>query len=310
MNEPRGYELLELPDGRKLAYSIYGQRQLDRPVVYLHGFPGSRLEPAFADSAAKRLGLSIIAPDRPGFGRSSERRGAEFTDWPGDLDALLESLQVRRYGILGVSGGAPYALASARARPERLVAALVVSGVSPAEGGALSGMALQNRMLFRLARRAPRFTKLVLMGIGSIWKLFPRTIIWWLRSTTTRADRRTLDLADFSSQMVMAISEGLRGGTSAAADDFLRLARPWPFRLEEISAPVAFWHGLQDIYVPHSMSSYSASRVPGAVTRLVPGQGHSMVFTIKREVLSFFRDAFDAEAHAGGADRGSDTVSS
>lgn len=53
---------LKLRDGRTLSYADYGP-----PIIYMHGFPGSRLEAAlltrFTTTTAR-----IIAPDRPGMG--------------------------------------------------------------------------------------------------------------------------------------------------------------------------------------------------------------------------------------------------
>ena len=39
-----------------------------------------------------------------------------------------------RYGVVGLSGGGPYALACAHAQPDRVVAAALLGGVAPARG--------------------------------------------------------------------------------------------------------------------------------------------------------------------------------
>ena len=80
-NNHHGYSSISLPDGRKLAYSEYGDRH-GKPVIYFHGFPGSRVEGLLMDAAAKWLGLRIVAPDRPGFGRSDFQAGRR-DDCPG-----------------------------------------------------------------------------------------------------------------------------------------------------------------------------------------------------------------------------------
>ena len=51
---------LRLPDGRRLAYAEYGD-PAGRPLIYNHGLLSSRFEAAFADGAARRLGLRLIA---------------------------------------------------------------------------------------------------------------------------------------------------------------------------------------------------------------------------------------------------------
>ena len=62
--------LLTLPDGRTLAADDVGAPG-GRPVVYVHGTPDSRLARHPDDDLARRLGVRLVAVDRPGFGHSS-----------------------------------------------------------------------------------------------------------------------------------------------------------------------------------------------------------------------------------------------
>src|SRR5579872_7299331 len=61
---------VRLADGRVLACLELGDPS--GPVVlYFHGYPGSRLEARVAAAAATRLGVRLLAIDRPGFGLST-----------------------------------------------------------------------------------------------------------------------------------------------------------------------------------------------------------------------------------------------
>src|SRR5256885_11275879 len=51
---------LELDDGRALGYAEYGQSD-GTPIVYLHGMPGSRLDPAALDQEYRQLGARVVA---------------------------------------------------------------------------------------------------------------------------------------------------------------------------------------------------------------------------------------------------------
>jgi pimeloyl-ACP methyl ester carboxylesterase len=105
---------LRLKDGRKLAYAEYGDPS-GRPVFYFHGFPSCHLEISLADETAKRLGVRLIALDRPGFGLSGFQRRREIDDWPDDVKEAAEQIGIRRFAALGVSGGGP---TSRRAAPD------------------------------------------------------------------------------------------------------------------------------------------------------------------------------------------------
>ena len=121
--------VLRMPDGRQVAYRTYGDA-VDRPLFYLHGMGGSSVAPHLHAWAAE-LGLSIAAPDRPGYGGSSPWRRRRIVDVAQDLEAIADELGWRRFAVVGVSGGGPYALAAAWALPHRITRAVVASGVGP-----------------------------------------------------------------------------------------------------------------------------------------------------------------------------------
>ena len=90
---------LTLPDGRKLGYAQYGLLT-GRPIFYLHGLPGSRLEGAGFDELALKLGARVIAVDRPGIGWSSPYPNRTLLDHPKDLEQLAKHLDLDHYGVL------------------------------------------------------------------------------------------------------------------------------------------------------------------------------------------------------------------
>jgi hypothetical protein len=57
-------DTLTLPDERKLGYTRYGSLT-GRPIYYLHGLPGSRLEAAGFAELGLKVGARLIAVDRP-----------------------------------------------------------------------------------------------------------------------------------------------------------------------------------------------------------------------------------------------------
>jgi pimeloyl-ACP methyl ester carboxylesterase len=114
-----------MPDGRRLAYTEWGLPD-GKPVLYFHGTPGSRLwcPDEEATSAAR---VRLIIPDRPGIGRSDPLEGRALADWPEDVEALTDELQISSFGVIGVSSGGPYAAACAALIPGRLSGVAIVS---------------------------------------------------------------------------------------------------------------------------------------------------------------------------------------
>lgn len=114
----RMHRCVLLPDGRRLGYAEYGDSG-GSPVFFLHGQPGSRLGRHHDESIATGLGARIVAVDRPGYGLSDYQSGRRLVDWPADVVALAEALNLGRFAVASVSNGGPYALACAALVPER-----------------------------------------------------------------------------------------------------------------------------------------------------------------------------------------------
>ena len=110
---------LRLSDGRALGYAQYGDPE-GRPLFFSHGTPGSRTLAQLFDAGARRDGVRLIAPERPGFGRSDFLPDRTFADWPDDVSELADALGFDRFAVAGSSGGGPYAAACAWKLPERL----------------------------------------------------------------------------------------------------------------------------------------------------------------------------------------------
>jgi hypothetical protein len=65
-----------------------------QPVLCCHGVPSSRLDFRILGSStlAERLGLRVIAVDRPGYGFSNFQLHRKIGDWPADVAALADGI--------------------------------------------------------------------------------------------------------------------------------------------------------------------------------------------------------------------------
>src|SRR5918995_4852185 len=129
---PRLAQRMTLPDGRILCFDEHGPPE-GTPLMYFHGSPSARVEWAlFGDEPLlERLGIRLIVPDRPGGGLSDFQPGRRYGDWPHDVSALANALEIARFSVLGFSAGGPYAAACALALPDRLSHVGLVSSLGP-----------------------------------------------------------------------------------------------------------------------------------------------------------------------------------
>lgn len=230
---PRGLatETCTLSEGRTLAYAVGGDEG-GTPVVAHHGTPGSRLFAALLSEVAAEEGVRLIVPDRPGYGRSSPPPdGWEWRDWRGDVASLLDAESVDDAGVVGFSGGGPFALAAAADERVNRVG-LVSSVVPPADVGLvkLARVPFAVRALFRLSG-----------AYASV--AGPEAVVgqYTDRSVSEPVSRAVAD--DFR--------EALRRGAKAVARENRSFGEEWT-DLDRPSVPVRAWHGTRDENAPLS----------------------------------------------------------
>jgi pimeloyl-ACP methyl ester carboxylesterase len=130
--------MLTRPDGRVVGFAEHGEPG-GRPVLWCHGGPGSRLEPAAFVPAAADAVLRVVGVDRPGYGLSTARPGRSIADWVADGLAVVDGVGIDEFAVVGVSTGGAYALALAAAAPGRVtgvVACCALTDMSWADGRA------------------------------------------------------------------------------------------------------------------------------------------------------------------------------
>jgi len=275
-----------LRDGRRISGAIFGDIKSSRVIFYFNGFPGTRLEATLAHDEAVRLGLKIIALDRPGLGESSPKRGRLVMDWPKDVEEVATLLNIDKFAILAVSGGAMFALATAAYFGERVQALAIVSGV--AEGwrpGALKGMHLANRGILEIGLVSPILGRCLIATIASVWRFSPLAAALWFRSVLSPGDVEIVKRPSVTRLLMANIAFALKQGIAGVVDEYSCLVSKWGIPFERISAPSSFWHGTADSYVPFKMAQINHELVPGSALKSVPGAGHFMMVDCFGDVL-------------------------
>ncbi len=106
------------PDGRTIALAEWGVQD-GWPLFALHGCPGSRYL-RHIGGVYERHQVRAITYDRPGYGRSTRRRGLRVVDAAEDVALIADQLGIDKFAVLGISAGGPRALAVAARLPERV----------------------------------------------------------------------------------------------------------------------------------------------------------------------------------------------
>jgi len=244
-----------------------------------------------ADNAAREQNVRIISPDRPGIRDSSFQENRKLTDWPDVVRQLADHLRLERFHVLAISGGAPYAYATAWKIPERVRAVAVASGAPPIfDLQDHSGLLTLYRRMIWLYRNSPRTLRgfFYLTGVLASIRPPPRLRPLMLKILRLRpCDAKSLeDTVAFE-----ACFESQRRAWLASVKGLIQDAeifgRPWEFRLEDVDVPVRLWHGTEDRAFSIEVANYVASRIPDCELRLIEGEGHySLPIRHMREILS------------------------
>lgn len=266
----RTNQTLTLPDTRTLSYAEYGI-PTGTPLLYLHGFPSSRLEASAFDPIARRRNLRIIAPDRPGYGLSTCHPGRQIPDYPADVLSLADHLNLPRFAVLGGSGGGPYALACAHSLPdERLSGVGVLAGAGPWSAG-MQYVSITRRLTSLGATYTPVALRLVLDGLVNTlrWAVTTgpatRWIDGWLEKQSS-TEKGTLSIEERRQMLLDVTFEAFVQGSSATVQEAVLLSHDWGFKFEDVLYDkVRIWHGVRDTNAPIEMIRYMAGRMPYCV---------------------------------------------
>ncbi|MGB3482576.1 MAG: alpha/beta fold hydrolase [Mycobacterium sp.] len=219
-----------------LHHQTYGARG-GFPVLLHHGLVGSSHVGSDWDAAARRADVELIAVARPGYGRSAPVEMAAIADWPALVAPVLKSQE--RYGVWGVSAGAPYACALA-AVDHRVTAVAITSGL---------GHVADERVRQLYSNRSQQAFLFFRNGAAD------DVCRYWYQTLTAAL----IDEPDDPGLRDSLAHNGAGPGREAVLQQ-----RPWGFSFSEIAVPARLWHTRHDTMVPFATAQHLADSIPGA----------------------------------------------
>lgn len=272
ITEPARLGQTTLPDGRALAWAEWGPAQ-GTPVLVCPGAATSR-SLGLGGDVVEQLGIRLVSVDRPGLGASDPAPGRTLADWVQDVRDLAAARELARIAIVGISQGAPFALACAAAGLATGVA--VVSGTDELASPAFAELLVPDvqRMVDAVATD-PAAAEAFFRGFSAdaMWNM--------IIATSGDVDRRVYDEPAFERAYRRALAEGFAQGPDGYARDTVLAMSRWPFDPARITVPVDLWYGARDTSPVHSpdFGASLARRIPGARRHVLPKAGGSLPWT-------------------------------
>jgi pimeloyl-ACP methyl ester carboxylesterase len=283
-----------LPDGRTIDYHDSGD-PTGRPIMFQPGTPNTRIMGRLWHPAAHATGTRLISISRPGYEGSTATTGRPTLSTPGrDTADLATLLHLDEYAVLGSSGGAPFAAATAATDPHRVRALGILAGTGPwrdltdttaepeeraclalLDDGDLTGARAGMRHLIENIRQAD------LRELPAHARLDA-----WLTGDPQATD------PTYRATMADAL-HAILNSTEGAVTDALALGAGWDIDPRHIQAPTLLWYGAADHTCPATHAHWYTERIPDTELVIFDDEDHLTVGDSHRpEILAALLNAW------------------
>jgi pimeloyl-ACP methyl ester carboxylesterase len=276
-------------DGRRLAVKETGN-PAGKPVMLMHGTPGSRLGPFPRSKLLYEMGVRLISFDRPGYGRSDRQVDRRVVDVADDVALIADHLNIDSFAVLGRSGGGPHALACAAELPGRVTRASALVSLAPwgvADLDWFDGMSDSNRREYTSAHSEPEALTMSLVDAAAKIKADPTSHLTTIGTEMPEADRRVVSDAGIRGMLAQNFAEALRASADGWIDDALAFCSDWGFNPANIKVPVLLWHGEKDVFSPVAHTRWLIEQIPQAISAIRPNRAHFDALLVMPDILSW-----------------------
>lgn len=139
---------VKLDANQQIAYQVYGQG--DHKLILYHGLVGGSWLSNEAISAIENANVTVYAIERFGYGSSSKGTIDHVGQWQEIIKTFSDHLGIKKVDVIGISAGAPYAYATARAFGDRVDHLWILCGVPAVyQTSILSHYSLDNQKAYK-----------------------------------------------------------------------------------------------------------------------------------------------------------------
>lgn len=264
--------------GKKIFIRKYGHGK--NKVLFFHGFPGSSIQAQVMESLCQSDDLEVIAFDRPGFGKSDWQSNRSLLDVKKIIQLLQNEFNLKKFSVVGVSGGAPYALATMSLFPDLILKKKIICGLGQlSEKSVASVMPKKSLIIMKSTPKLPIkylnwISKKFLTNLVSKNNQPERSELMRLLFKASEADIQCLkdknNLLTLNQSLVEAFSQGAQG----PMQDLRIYTRPWKIPWSQLPEGIEFHHGNQDQIVPFEVSVSMQKKIRNSVLISYPQEGH------------------------------------
>ena len=280
---PEKKSLIKLRNGNNIGHSFFGNKR-NFPIFYFHGWPGSRFE--LRNIPLKKKKCFIIALERPGYGISDPISNFKITDWPKIVLESANKLKIKKFSIIGVSGGAPFALACAnKIKSKILKSVAIVCPLAPHNAKGMRngrvGMLLNYGKKPITSWLLINFLRIRLLN-SDTEKSFAR---WKNKIPLPKSDSKLFTI-DRGIKLMENFKEAIKHGTTGVHRDANLYSKDWGFKLKNIERKIFVWHGEKDLTVPIITNKYYKKKLKNKKIFIKSNEGHfSICYNFMNKII-------------------------
>ncbi|RJT46901.1 Proline iminopeptidase [Legionella taurinensis] len=266
-------------DGKKqLAYAEFGDPH-GYPIIFAHGAPGCHVEGALFDTEAKNYGFRFIVLDRPGMGSSDFNPAQTLLAYPLDVKALADHLGLKRFGVMGWSGGGAPTMACGYAIADLIDFCIVLAGYTPLDTPELLALLPKaDQFGYRLLNKPWLFNSMFwLMQWMVQWT--PGRYYALIKKAVNESDLALLMDPVTQQRFMLDQIHCFKKGYQGTAMDARLTYQPWNYDIRAMMTRIDIFHGTDDKLVPFAFAERNASLIPNCHLHPLPKQGHLFPFS-------------------------------
>lgn len=292
ISAPKHNLICKLKDTRNFGYAIAGDPR-GKPVFFLGGFPGSRLDGLVIDEPARQAGLKIISLDRPGFGLSDFLPKRTFIDIAEDIRQLANELKINKFAVMGISGGGPYAAACAMAMPDTITSTTLVSSICPINTPKLlHGMKPFYRRLIKFSAYTSIGLRLAIHRHMNLAQNDSLGFFLDMLKYNPCCDQIVILNSRMHKLALATANEAYRRGVTPVLHEARLYMQDWGFDLQQVRSKVVIWHGARDEMIPIAMGAYLSNQIPATEAHFCEHDGHFLLLNRASQILKQVAGSF------------------
>ena len=271
-----------LPDGRRLAFEDSGAEK-GTPVLFIHDMLHAPGLTDAAVEAATRQNWRLIAPSRPGFGKSDDMPGvdglARLDALATDMRRLLDHLEIERVIVVGHISGGIAALRLATTLPERVRALALVSCVPAWTDANLAFLPARIRLFALTVLRAPKMLPLIARaGAAYVDAGYEDQLIRMFHGDNP-ADMLALRRPEVREIVIDGLRHGISQGIHGFCHECPVVLDNWLPRARLVSQPIHLIHGTLDVTCRLADTQRFINAVPKTALTSIEGVGLHLLYT-------------------------------